>query len=99
MLRSLLTFCFLSTFGFIHATIFIGIAGGTGSGKTTLAKKIHQAFPKSIWISQDSYYKDLSHLPIEERSKTNFDHPHSLEFSLLREHLIDLKNGKAIEQP
>jgi len=77
----------------------VGIAGGTGSGKTTLAQKIHQAFPESILISQDSYYKDISHLPFEERKKTNFDHPNSLEFSLLRQHLVDLKNGQAIEQP
>ena len=77
----------------------MGIAGGTGSGKTTLAQKIHQAFPESILISQDSYYKDISHLPFEERKKTNFDHPNSLEFSLLRQHLVDLKNGQAIEQP
>ncbi len=79
--------------------MLVGIAGGTGSGKTTLAEKIHQAFPGSVLISQDSYYKDLSHLPFEERAKANFDHPHSLEFSLLRKHLLELKNGQPIEQP
>jgi uridine kinase len=66
---------------------FIAIAGGTGSGKTTLAKKIHEQFPNSILISQDSYYKDLSHLPFESRKINNFDH------------LIDLKQGLSIEVP
>jgi uridine kinase len=78
---------------------FIAIAGGTGSGKTTLAKKIHEHFPNSILISQDSYYKDLSHLPFESRKINNFDHPNSLEFSLLKKHLIDLKQGLSIEVP
>lgn len=99
MLKTLLILCFLSVSVFTKPVIFVGIAGGTGSGKTTLAQKIHQVFPESILISQDSYYKDLSHLSFEERKKTNFDHPNSLEFSLLKKHLIDLKNGKAIEQP
>ena len=99
MLKTLLVFCLLSVSIFAKSTVFVGIAGGTGSGKTTLAQKIHQVFPESILISQDSYYKDISHLSFEERKKTNFDHPDSLEFSLLRKHLVDLKNGKAIEQP
>lgn len=82
------------------STILIGIAGGTGSGKTTLAQKIQDAFPAhSVLICQDSYYKDLSHLTIQERAKTNFDHPNSLDFDLLREHLLDLMNGRSIEQP
>jgi uridine kinase len=84
---------------FAASPIFIGIAGGTGSGKTTLAENIHRAFPGSVLISQDSYYKDLSHLSLEERAKVNFDHPDSLEFSLLKDHLIDLKNGQVIEKP
>lgn len=84
---------------FANAPIFIGIAGGTGSGKTTLAEKIHEIYPESILICEDSYYKDLSHLPMDERAKTNFDHPDSLEFSLLREHLLCLKNNIPIEQP
>ena len=87
----------LSIFGTVP--IFVGIAGGTGSGKTTLAQNIHRAFPESALISQDCYYKDLSYLPFEERKQVNFDHPNSIEFSLLEKHLIDLKNGKAIEQP
>jgi uridine kinase len=99
MIKAMLVFCLLSVSVFAKPTIFVGIAGGTGSGKTTLAEKIHQAFPESVLISQDSYYKDLAHLSFEERGKRNFDHPDSLEFSLLRSHLIDLKNGRAIEQP
>jgi uridine kinase len=80
--------------------ILIGIAGGTGSGKTTMAQKIQDAFPNhSVLICQDSYYKDISHLSLEERAKRNFDHPNSLDFDLLREHLIDLMNGRAIERP
>ncbi len=99
MIRAVLLFCLLSVSAFAKPTLFVGIAGGTGSGKTTLAEKIHEAFPAAVLISQDSYYKDQSHLPIEEREKTNFDHPNSLEFSLLKQHLIDLKKGLAIEQP
>jgi uridine kinase len=80
--------------------LIIGIAGGTGSGKTTLARKIQEAFPgQSILISQDSYYKDLGALPIEEREKTNFDHPDSLDFALMVQHLQELKNGKIIQKP
>jgi len=84
----------------IASPILIGIAGGTGSGKTTMAKKIQDAFPdQSILICQDSYYKDLSHLTMEEKAKTNLDHPNSLDFDILRHHLIDLMNKKPIEQP
>src|SRR5438105_13826250 len=84
---------------FSQSPVFIGIAGGTGSGKTTLAEKIHKELPNSILISQDSYYKDLSHLSSEEQKNVNFDHPNSLDFSLLKQHLINLKNGQSIEQP
>ena len=91
--------CFLSLSLFAKQTVLIGIAGGTGSGKTTLAEKIHQAFPESALISQDAYYQNRLDLSFEERGRLNFDHPDSLEFSLLRDHLIDLKNGIAIEQP
>ncbi len=99
MVRLLLIVCCLSISVFAASPIVIGIAGGTGSGKTTLAENLHQELPGSILISQDSYYKDFSHLSFEERVKVNFDHPNSLEFSLLKKHLIDLKNGQAIEQP
>lgn len=91
---------------FIGATIFgqevtvIGIAGGTGSGKTTFARKIQEAFPgKTVLISQDSYYKDLSALSFHEREKVNFDHPDSLDFGLLANHLHALKQGSKIEKP
>ncbi|MBX9923953.1 MAG: uridine kinase [Rhabdochlamydiaceae bacterium] len=99
MLKTFLCFCFVSISVFAKSPIFVGIAGGTGSGKTTLAEKIHEKFPGSVLISQDSYYKDRSYLSFAEREKINFDHPDSLEFSLLRKHLIDLKNGDPIEQP
>ena len=99
MFRALLVFCFVAISAFAKPSVLIGIAGGTGSGKTTLAKKIHQAFPEAVLISQDSYYRDLSLLSLKERDKVNFDHPNSLEFTLLKKHLIDLKNGLVIEQP
>lgn len=83
-----------------EAKYFIGISGGSGSGKTTLAQKIQEKFPKySLLISQDAYYKDLSHLPLEERAKTNFDHPSAIDFCMLKEHLIALKNNCSIYQP
>ncbi len=79
----------------------IGIAGGTGSGKTTVVKKIMQLFPKHdvALLSQDNYYKDNGHLPMEERQKINFDHPESVEFSLLEKHIKDLKHDIPIEEP
>ena len=79
----------------------IGIAGGTGSGKTTVVNKILEAIPASrvALIPQDSYYKDSGHLPMEERQKINFDHPDSLEFDLLVEHILRLKEGEPVEQP
>lgn len=80
--------------------LIIGIAGGTGSGKTTLAQKIFEMLPNdAILISQDSYYKSLAHLPVEERGTVNFDHPDALDFSLLKQHIQTLKNHCAIEVP
>jgi uridine kinase len=81
--------------------LIVGIAGGTGSGKTTVVKKVMERFPNEevIVIPQDAYYKDNGHIPLEERQKINFDHPDSLEFSLLIEHLDKLKNGESIEMP
>jgi uridine kinase len=101
MLKSLFLFASIYLHAlFASSPTLVGIAGGTGSGKTTLAQKIQDAFPNhSILISQDSYYKDLSHLSVHERAKANFDHPNSLDFDLLRQHLLDLINGQAIEQP
>ena len=81
--------------------LIIGIAGGTGSGKTTVVKKLIEQLPNGevAVLSQDSYYKDNSHLQLEERQKINFDHPKSIEFELLIDHLNKLKNGKPIEEP
>lgn len=82
-------------------SIIICIAGASGSGKTTFAKKLLAALPKNhtTLISQDSYYKDLSHLTTEEKSKQNFDHPESLDFKLLKDQLINLLKGKEVLQP
>ncbi|HOP04922.1 MAG TPA: uridine kinase [Tenuifilaceae bacterium] len=81
--------------------LIIGIAGGTGSGKTTVVKRIVECLPigEMVVIPQDSYYKDNSHLPLEKRQEMNFDHPSSIEFELLVEHVLKLKEGQAIEQP
>lgn len=81
--------------------IIIGIAGGTGSGKTTVVRKIIESLPKGevTVIPQDSYYRDHSELPLEERLKLNFDEPAAIEFELLVQHLKGLKAGHAVEQP
>ncbi len=81
--------------------IIIGIAGGTGSGKTTVVNKIMTSLSHEevAILSQDSYYKDNSHLPEDERKKLNFDHPDSIEFSLIIDHLKKLKSGEPIEEP
>lgn len=81
--------------------LIIGIAGGTGSGKTTVVKKITESFPggEVVVIPQDSYYKDSGHLPMEERQQLNFDHPDAIDFELLIEQLKELREGKTIEQP
>ncbi|TPV33968.1 uridine kinase [Paucihalobacter ruber] len=81
--------------------LIIGIAGGTGCGKTTVVNQILNELPSGEVgvISQDSYYKDTSHLSFEERVAINFDHPRSIDFELLEQHLIQLRNGQTIEQP
>ena len=81
--------------------LIIGIAGGTGSGKTTVVRKIMDRLPKGEVgiISQDNYYKDSSHIPLEERQKINFDEPAAFDWDLLLEHLQLLKQGKSIEMP
>ena len=81
--------------------LIIGIAGGAGSGKTTVVKKIVSRLPRNsaAILSQDAYYYDGSHLQMEERQKINFDHPDSIEFTLLTEHLNKLKAGETIYQP
>lgn len=80
--------------------LVIGIAGGSGSGKTTVVKAItEQLKDRVVVIPQDSYYKDSSHLSEEEKKYMNFDHPDSIDFKLLNSHLKLLKDGKSIEQP
>ena len=81
--------------------LIIGIAGGTGSGKTTVVKQIMDELKNEEVdvISQDSYYQDTTHLSYEERVKINFDHPKSIDFELLVSHLKELKDGKTIEEP
>ncbi|RSK39264.1 uridine kinase [Mangrovimonas spongiae] len=81
--------------------LIIGIAGGTGCGKTTVVNQILDQLPEGQVgiLSQDSYYKDTSHLNYDERVKINFDHPRSIDFELLEEHLKELKKGNNIKQP
>jgi uridine kinase len=81
--------------------LIVGIAGGTGCGKTTVVNKLMNVFPNGevIVIPQDAYYKDNRQISLEERQKINFDHPDSLEFALLIDHIHQLKKGKPIEMP
>ncbi|WP_396603263.1 uridine kinase [Algibacter sp. R77976] len=81
--------------------LIIGIAGGTGCGKTTVVNQILNELPEGEVgvISQDSYYTDTSHLSYDERVKINFDHPRSIDFDLLAKHLKELKNNTPIHQP
>lgn len=81
--------------------IVIGIAGGSGSGKTTVADLITKDLGEDrvALLSQDSYYKDLSNLPMSERRKANFDHPSMIDFALMANHIRDLKNGIKVEVP
>ncbi|PLW97355.1 MAG: uridine kinase [Marinilabiliales bacterium] len=81
--------------------LIIGIAGGSGSGKTTVVREIVKKLPKDAVavISQDSYYRDKGHLSAEEKKNINFDHPSSIEFRLLNQHLDELCEGKEIQRP
>lgn len=81
--------------------IIIGIAGGTGSGKTTVVKRIVESLPEGevAVLPLDSYYKDSSHVPVEERQSINFDHPNAFDWDLLSHHVAMLRRGEAIEQP
>jgi uridine kinase len=80
--------------------LIIGICGGTGSGKTTVSQKILEALrDRVIYLQHDYYYRDLTHLSLDGRRKVNYDHPDSLETSLLTEHLKTLRAGQAIERP
>ncbi len=81
--------------------LILGIAGGTGSGKTTVVKQILNELPEAevTVISQDSYYNRNDHMTYQERCGINFDHPNAIDFDLLIEHITQLKNGNVIEQP
>jgi uridine kinase len=82
-------------------TYIVGIAGGSGSGKTTVARALHDALEQEevALIEQDCYYRDLAHITYAERTAVNFDHPDSLELSLLARHLDSLSRGELIEKP
>lgn len=80
--------------------LVIGIAGGSGSGKTTVVRAItEQLHGKVTVIPQDSYYKDSSHVPVEERKNINFDHPDAIDWKLMCQQIRELKQGKTIQQP
>jgi uridine kinase len=81
--------------------LVIGIAGGTGCGKTTVVRRIVDALPEGsvAVLSQDSYYRDRSDIPLEERKELNFDHPDAIEFELLASDIRSLKEGREIQQP
>jgi len=85
----------------VKKRILIGIAGGTGSGKTLVAKNLFRDLgsDRVVILQQDAYYKNLSHLPFEERAKQNFDHPDAIDSDLLLRHIKDLLAGKTIQQP
>ena len=81
--------------------IVIGVTGGSGSGKTSVSRKILENFPELtiVKIDQDYYYKDQSHMTMDERVKTNYDHPNAFDNELLYNHLLELIDGKAVELP
>ena len=82
--------------------VLIGIAGGSASGKTTIAKKLFEAFDKTnsvIIIKEDDYYKDQTNLTFDERKKTNYDHPFAFDHNLMKDQLLDLIKGYTIEKP
>ena len=86
--------------GNVMNSFIIGIAGGTGAGKTTLADAIQERFgDRAALIAQDSYYRDLSDKTVDERAKTNFDAPDALETKLLSEHLKLLRDGQPVQVP
>ncbi len=83
------------------SVLLVGVAGGSGSGKTTIARSIVEALPSHhvASIEHDAYYRDLSHLSYEDRARINFDHPDSLDNELFTAHLDDLKAGRAVDKP
>jgi uridine kinase len=82
-------------------SLVVGISGGTGSGKTTIADRVMKALPTEnvLLLQQDHYYRDLSKLSMEERNKINFDHPDSIETQLMAEHVRCLRDGQPVERP
>ena len=84
-----------------NQTTVVGIAGGTGSGKTTLSELILDNIGRDrmAYLPHDAYYRDRKDLPLEERAKLNYDHPDSLETELMVEHIMQLKAGKPVEMP
>jgi uridine kinase len=84
-----------------NGTLLIGIAGASGSGKTFFAEKLNNVLtPQNVCIlSQDYYYKDRSQIPFKDRALMNYDHPDAIDFDLLEEHLILLKNGRSVDHP
>ncbi len=84
-----------------NKSILIGIAGGTGSGKTSISKKLLSEYGKGevVVIQQDSYYNDLSHMKLEERQLQNFDHPDAIDIKLFNEQITDLLGSKTIDVP
>jgi uridine kinase len=81
--------------------LIIGIAGGTGSGKTTVARKIAEALPEAsvVFLDMDGYYRNFAHLPMDERRRVNWDHPEAFDLDLFVSHLGALSRGESIEKP
>ncbi len=84
-----------------NKSILIGIAGGTGSGKTSISKELRREYGRGevVVIQQDSYYKDLSHMKLEERQYQNFDHPDAIDIDLFHNQITDLLNNKSVDIP
>ncbi len=85
----------------MSSPLVVGIAGGTASGKTTVCRKVREALAdcRVAFIDQDSYYRDLQDMPLEERRQVNFDHPDAFDTDLLVSHLRELKAGRAVDKP
>src|SRR5262245_38113898 len=81
--------------------MILGICGGTGAGKTTVAERLARALgpDQPVLLAQDAYYKDSSHLPLEERSRPNFDHPDAVDFERLTRHVEALRKRQPVQQP
>src|ERR1035437_4638122 len=77
----------------------IGVAGPSSSGKSELAKQLVQRLPGTSIVSLDSYYRGMEEIPLEERKKVNFDHPDSLDWELLQEHLLAIARGRPFDEP